>query len=473
MSRYLKDFAPRFISMAAGIAIIAVIAIEIVVRPYLNSFVSHEVDWTLRALQKKNMNQDVVILGDSVGRGIFADWKFKKGSVAKLACNQATETAGQFFFLKRFLENNKVPGAVIICDRSPSSGNLNQLLTENYIQRCFTKWDEIFELFKVKLDPVFTVKMISYNIFNTFKYRLHLQQLLVGFANSNVYSGVPDNQNQVKKMYGIFDVIKEKIESNRHESISQYYLNRILKELTRYGVSLYYLPPPTMELNNDFHRAVENSMSLFKQLGNQYPDLHVLEGVYIRLPSSYFSDGVHLNEYGVAKYRLLIQPQVYKILEEAERHKILKREAMYNNGTPIFQYTDKKTLSLFQPINDTSLNFQNNSLVLSTQSNDPALLLPAITGIKKKKNDRIALKVCLNSQSNTVARIYYSWKNNEFDQKHSVRSAVKPGMNTLFFLLPNDFQVGNLRLDPGEAKGVYVLDSVEGRIIEANGVIYF
>jgi hypothetical protein len=459
--------------MAAGIAIITVIVIEIVVRPYLNSFISHEVDWTLRALQKKNLNQDVVILGDSIGRGIFSDWKFKKGSVAKLACNQATETAGQYFFLQRFLENNRIPGAVIICDRSPVSGNLDQILTENYIQRCFTKWAEIFELFRVKLDPVFTVKMISYKMLNTFKYRLHLQQHLVGFTNSNVYSGAVDNEKKVKKPHGLFKVIKGKMEAMRHESISFYYLQRILKELNGYGVPLYYLPPPTMLSNDDYHRAVEGSLSLFKQLGKQYPDVHVLEGSYTRLPMSDFSDGVHLNEHGLAKYRPSIQSQVDKILQEAEKHKGFKREAVYNNGAALFKYSGKQTLSLFHPINDTSLNFQKNSLVLSTKSNDPALLLPAIEGIQKKKNDRIALKVSLNSESNTIARIYYSYKNNEFDQKHSVRAAVRHGLNTLFFMLPDDFREGNLRLDPGEAKGVYVLDSVEGRIIDGDNVVYF
>jgi len=460
--------------MAAGIAIIAVIIIEIVVRPYLNSFVSHEVDWTLRALHKKNMNQHVVILGDSVGRGIFADWKFKKGSVVKLACNQATESAGQYFFLNRFLKNNKVPGAVIICNLSSSSGNLDQVLTENYIQRCFTRWDEIFDIFRVKMDPVFTVKMIAYKMLNTFKYRLHLQQRLAGFTNSNVYSGAIDNQNEVKTGHGLFQAIKEKLASMRHdESISLYYLKRMLKELNGYGVPLYYLPPPTMKSNDDLHRAVEDSLSLFKELGKQYADVHVLDDAYTSLPMSYFSDGVHLNELGVSKYQPSIQPQIDKILQEAERHKELMREDIYNKGTPLFKYSGEQTLRLLHPINDTYLNFQKKYLVVSTKSNDPALLLPAISGVKKKKNDHIAIKVSLNSESNTITRIYYSRKNDEFDQKNSVRSSVKPGFNTLFFMLPSDFREGNLRLDPGEAKGVYVLDSVEGKIIETSSVNYF
>jgi hypothetical protein len=114
----------------------------------------------------------------------------RTGKIANLACNQATETAGQYFFLKRYLKKNRMPRAVISCDRTPLDGNLRQNLTENYIQRCFTHWSEIIELALIKRDPEFTVKMIAYKMLSTYTYRLHLQKIILGTTNSNIYSGI-------------------------------------------------------------------------------------------------------------------------------------------------------------------------------------------------------------------------------------------------------------------------------------------
>ena len=297
-----------------------IILIEFLLNPYLsNKYFSHEVDEMLHYLEQPKKDQSVVAIGDSVGNGIFGEWNFNNGNVASLACNQATETAGQYFFLRRFLKNNKAPGAVISCDRTPLSGNLEQSLTENYIQRCFTDWSEILELMIVKTDPVFTIKMVAYKFFSTFKYRLHLQRKIVGFTNSDIYSGATQPTKSAKKSYSLIEVVSKFKEHHRTESISQYFFKKILVELEKIHVPLYYLPSPSRLDTNDNHLLVQSSIKHLNNLKKEFANLHILEDHYQRLPGKYFRDEVHLNQAGLENYRPLIQPTIERILLESTR----------------------------------------------------------------------------------------------------------------------------------------------------------
>ena len=473
MTRYLKQFSLRFVSKAAGIAVTTIVVIELLTGPYVRSFESHEVDATLKYLEKSDRNHSVVLLGDSVGRGVFADWKFKRGAIAKLACNQATETAGQYFFLKRYLENNKVPGAVIVCDRSPGIGDLKQSLTENYIQRCFTRWSEILGLFQAKLDPVFTVKMVFYKSLATFKNRLHLQQLLTGFTNSDVYSGVVSDISTVKAGYGLFGVIEDALETGRGESVSQRYLKMMMTELESYGVPLYYLPPPTSEATDDSNKQVLDSLTMLRELGLQFGGLHVLEDAYIRLPKSHFSDEVHLNEQGLTSYRPAIHPLIDEILEEAIHRQKEMRSHAFTRGGQFFQYIKEEELRLIRPTGGTTSSLHGNMLLLSATTNDPAVLLPERAGVKKIMDERIGVRVDVESDFSTIARLYYADGNEAFEQGRSVRAKIEPGRNSVYFLLPSDFQGEKLRFDPGEVAGQYTVHAIEGKIVRADDDCYF
>ena len=472
MNPYLKQFSRHFVTKAAGIAVFSIVAIEVLLGPYVKSFESHEVDATLRELEKKEWYRNVVLLGDSVGRGIFADWKITGGSIARLACNQATETAGQYFFLQRYLENNRMPGAVIICDRTPGSGDLDQLLTENYIQRCFTRWREILGLFRAKLDPVFTVKMVAYKLLATFKNRLHLQRLLVGFTNSDVYSGIAPDGGTVRAGYGLFGGASDAIRAVRDEPVSRYYLRRMLADLERMGVPVHYLPPPTMNTEGGSHRMVEESLAIFRDLGRQFSGLHVAEDTYIRLPKNHFSDEVHLNGAGLAAYRPAVQTLVDGIVQDAAHRQERMRTTAFERGIPLFTYADGKQLLLLRP-HGTAAAVQGDALQLSAATRDPALLLPELAGVEKRRQARIAVRVGMESESRTVARLYYTAGDEDFAQQRSLRARVIPGLNSITFLLPDEFQGGKLRFDPGEEEGRYVLHAIEGRIIPADDVIFF
>lgn len=159
----MKDALRTCMGNGAVLTLLIIALIECFSHFYCSKrFFSHEVDQMLNTLSKPHWDKPVVMVGDSVGRGIFSGWDIGNRQIAMLACNQATEAAGQYFMIRRYLSKNIAPGAVIICDRNHFAGNLTQNLTENYVQRTFTQWSEIYDLTVAKQDPVFTAKMIAY-----------------------------------------------------------------------------------------------------------------------------------------------------------------------------------------------------------------------------------------------------------------------------------------------------------------------
>lgn len=473
MHGFLKRIPRGYFTGAAAAAILTIVAIELLAGPWVRTYRSHEVDHTLHALQKTNWNRNVVLLGDSVGRGIFEGWQPGRGAIAMLACNQATETVGQYFFLKRYLAGNRLPGAVVICDRTPGSGDLNQTLTENYVQRCFTRWGEIFGLLAAKLDPVFTTKMIAYKMLATFKNRLHLQRRLVGFTNSDIYSGVAPDTGSVKAGYGIFALVGDQLKALRGQPASRLYLLRMLEEMEALGVPVYYLPPPASESQQSSHPLVRESLAMLRELSRRYRGLHVLEDAYVRLPGSYFSDEVHLNATGLAAYRPAVLPYIEKIVREAAQRQGRQRASAFGRGRLLFAFGDGRETVSIRPLAGTDLAMTGRGLQVTSGTGDPALLLPEIGGDGAAAHELLAVRVEMECSVSTVARLYYADGTDDFAQQRSLRARVEPGVHSLFFLLPKDFQAGRLRLDPGEVAGRYLLHAVEVRVVPAGSAIFF
>jgi hypothetical protein len=289
--------------------------IELSLHPLLvKNFFSHEVDQTLFYLNLGPHNQPVVALGDSVGHGIFSNWRME---IAPLACNQATEMAGQYFFLRRFLAGNKIPGAVINCGIVPLQGNLKQRLTENYVQRTFTRWNEIYELLLVKKDPVFTTKMVAYKLLTTYTYRLHLQKLLTGFTNSGIYTGLSAQKPPARSRYGLVRLLRKANLRMRKETISLYFFKKMLTELERLQVPLYYLPPPVRVNNSDADHAVQNTLVQLAELEKQFSNLRILTSSRQKMAVRYFHDNVHLNKEGLEVFRRDQQEEIELIIKRA------------------------------------------------------------------------------------------------------------------------------------------------------------
>lgn len=469
LNRLIRQSVYHCRTNAAVTMVACIVAIELFLHPYLSQhFFSHEVDRALQYLETAHRDQAVVTVGDSVGNGIFGGWGFKNGSVANLACNQATETAGQYFFLKRFLKKNKVPGAVVSCDRTPFSGNLDQNLTENYVQRCFTDWSEILELTMVKLDPVFTVKMIAYKFLATFKYRLHLQEKIAGFTNSDIYTGASGSDSAAGSDYGLIRLLSKFKERQRSESISTYFFKKMLVDLTKIDVPLYYLPPPSRSNNSATHQLIQDTMARTKELQQEYSNVHVINDQYRRLPGKYFHDKVHLNEDGLKVYRPPLQPVLEQIISDSVQRQQAAFSHTFAMGQPVFAMKSFGPNSQLHPLNDTELEAVDGKLIVRSVGNDPALLFPAVANLDKRRDDRVVMRIVLESDRKSTAQVYYSLgMNGHFEEKNSVRKAMKAGRNTLFFILPAEFNGGKLRFDPGTRKGLFTLEQLEAKVVDA------
>ncbi len=468
MKKQLRQKAACALRSNAFIMTVAlIVAIELFLHPYLTKkYFSHEVDQTIQYLQSPNRNQPIVIIGDSVGHGVFEGWTFNNGSVANLACNQATETAGQYFFLKRFLNKNKAPGAVISCDRTPFSGNLEQNLTENYVQRVFTDWSEIFDLMIVKLDPVFTVKMMAYNFFSAFKYRLHLQKLIVGFTNSDIYSGIVSIGNSTDQDYGLIRILSKVKERLRSESISSHYFKKTLNELEKLDIPLYFLPPPSSIDNGDTHKLILDSINVMDIMKDNSNNVHVLKDQYQRLPKECFSDEVHLSQDGLDVYRSPLKTVMERIISDSVHRQEERFLRLFSNGQLIFTIRAFDRNTQFRPLHNIQLEETEGKQTLRSTGKDPAFLLPEVSGLKIRKDDRVVIRALFESTETTQAQVYYTFdKKTPFSEKNSVKQNVQTGRNMLYFVLPEDFSEGKLRFDPGNCEGIFTLEQLEVKIV--------
>ena len=455
-------------SNAFWLTLAGIVTIELLAHPYLfNNFFSHEVDELLHTLKTQKFDAPVVTIGDSVGHGIFTHWGFARGRIANLACNQATETAGQYFFLKRYLEKNRMPRAVISSDRTPLDGNLRQNLTENYIQRCFTHWSEIIELTLIKRDPEFTVKMIAYKMLSTYTYRLHLQKIILGTTNSNIYSGISIGGSTSAQPKGLFTVLHKSLENLRKESISSVFFKKISDMLARENVSLCYVPPPSRLDNGDVDRLIQSSTNRLEELTHITPNLQVLSKEYRRLPNEYFGDDVHLNATGLAAYRPLLQMPLQELIASSlnsHRNEFQKR---FTSGVSLYSSKKSNHPTTLSVLHDATLNDEREFLRIIATGKDPALVLPTIERFKPKNNERVVAFFSLVSEKPTAAKIYYSFSEKlAFSEKNSQEQPIRAGENSLYFILPREFTGGVVRFDPGAVEGQYALKLLEIRLVE-------
>ncbi|MBU1567001.1 MAG: hypothetical protein KJ630_15435 [Proteobacteria bacterium] len=467
MSLILKNASAFLRNNAMLPALVCIAVIEIFIHPYLSAnYFSHEVDRLLFMLEKDTFNSPMITIGDSVGHGIFADWEFSRGKIANLACNQATETTGQYFFIKRYLKKNHAPHAVISCDRTPMLGNLQQNLTENYIQRCFTEWSEVFEIARIKVDPAFTVKMIAYKLLPTFKYRLHLQQRILGSSNSNIYSGMSEGGSAAQPDNGLIRLISDYKERLREESISQHFFTKIVEMLEAENIPLYYLPPPSKISNNDTDRLIGNSITEMHRLKTHFSNLYPLAEEYKRLPADHFSDDVHLNETGLISYHAPLRSRIESIMNAALQ---LHREAFLHSfaqGRNLFNLHESNSNSFLYPLHEAIVHTETGMLVITSTGKDPAVELPPISAIDKETGDRVVIHIDLESKEDTLAKIYYRFDGTQpYDETKSVMQVVKSGENRLFFIFPNTFKEGQVRFDPGEREGIYVVKQAEAKLV--------
>ena len=293
MHRILSTSSFRRLPAAFLIAMVSIVCIEAYVWvKAAPSYSNHEVDWLLNQLRDRRFNAEYLIIGDSVGRQISKQF-ISNPKFAILATNQAVETTGHYFLVRRYLARNPAPKAVIFIGLPFHFRDLDQVYTENFVLRTFTHTREISDIASTKYNPVMTAKMIAYKFLPTFKYRLILQENMVGFTNSDIYSGFDNTVNPAKAgRHSLLRLMKKRRVGHKASTV---HFEKLLAYLAMQDIPLYYIPAP---IKQQKRKKKQSDSALYQDLfGNYLPAIqsdhfHYFDSI-VEHPGHYFSDRVH------------------------------------------------------------------------------------------------------------------------------------------------------------------------------------
>ncbi|WLE95683.1 MAG: hypothetical protein QTN59_13465 [Candidatus Electrothrix communis] len=312
MNSFISNF--KRIPYAFCLAIIIVGCCEYVVSQKFDGvFWSHEVDQQVQKIKTTRYNAGYVLIGDSVGLQLSQQY-WNDSRFALLATNQAIETTGQYFLIRRFLEKNSPPKAVIFTALPFIDRNLNQAVTENFVLRVFTNFREIYEVFLAKYDLTMIFKMVTYKMLFSYKHKLQLQKKILGYTNANMYSGVDQkaslfkyNEHSLLKMY-------KKIKQKRTNS-SFVHFEKLASLLRDKGVDFYYIPAPIQHKNKYAKGEYKKMFSGFiPEMKEKHGNVFFVEN-YEEYPGNLFRDFVHFNEEGLVPAYKFMKGKVDSITE--------------------------------------------------------------------------------------------------------------------------------------------------------------
>ena len=271
---------------------------------YENKFFSHEVDLILYRLKEKKFNADFLLIGDSVGLQLLRQYS-RNPEFAVFATNQAIEITGQYFLIKRYIEKNPPPKAVIFASRPFQNFNLQQVYTENFVLRTFTQFNEILSVFFAKHDFTMLTKMIAYKLLFTYKHRLKIQNNIMGFTNADIYSGVDMESGSFK--YNRYSLLAVFDKAKKTENTASYHFKDLLRFLSKKNIDFYYIPVPIAEGSSLVRNYNESLVSSYNELffdylpslQKKYSNLHYFHKIK-EYPNKLFVDHVHFNEDGMS-----------------------------------------------------------------------------------------------------------------------------------------------------------------------------
>lgn len=301
MPSRLYTFSSRLLNSAAFWTLAAVLCIETQCWKHFPSrFFSHEVDRLMYDLANCTYDAETIVLGDSVGRQISRFWAdSKQKDFLSLATNGALQMAGQYYIFLRYLERNRPPGAVVLLKHHPLHGDLNRPATENYVQRSFTRWHEIAGMTWLTGSPGFGLRTLSYRL-ATAKYRLHLQKMVPGLQTPEVGGEPPMEAERLEMLTKptLMKSIVNRFMPEELNSISEYYLLRLLDECLKRNIRFYYMPCPMPEKQWNVYQhgpSYNRLITRMKELSEQYPNLKYTTEIK-SYPNDWFADGVHVEK---------------------------------------------------------------------------------------------------------------------------------------------------------------------------------
>lgn len=314
-------FSFKIFSSALLWAVMAIICIEAFCRHALPlSAASHEVDRALNDVRLNSYDAEIVCLGDSVGRQVLLNTPIDGGnSFIFLGTNAAIEMPGQYYLTKRYLQSNKAPKAVVFIGLNPLGRNLQSRFTENFFQRCFLMLHEICEITLYR-GIEFGLVMVFYKLFPAYRYRLYLQNLLLGFTNAKITSGPDDNGSAAGKYrYGFLNRLTSFGRYGKSAAISDIYFDKLVRTLYDKRINFYFICAPLPQLhpkarlnrlNNDLF------MQYCEQLSAKYNNFYLFGNQEYYPDNLFQADGSHLNKDGLAQAVGMFKEKLVLIKEQ-------------------------------------------------------------------------------------------------------------------------------------------------------------
>lgn len=297
--------------------ILAVSAVEIYgASNFPRKYFNHEVDTLVYKLDRRQFNEKYLLIGDSIGLQTGRQLK-QRGDFVILATNQAVEITGNYFLTKRYLLKNPKPEAVFLVSLPFLDRNLDQIYTENFIHRVFTKNEEIWDIVKTIRDPAIACRMFFYKSFPTYKYKLKIQSDLIGFSNAHIYSGI-DNlaKHSSAGDYSILNLLQSTFPSVK---TSAAHFRELLSLLEENNIDLYYIPAP---LSNNNQVDVEPMKKLLSKdlpaIQKEFNNLKYIDNIVFH-DKNLFADGIHYTDEGLAKGEKYVSKSIQNFLGPVEQ----------------------------------------------------------------------------------------------------------------------------------------------------------
>lgn len=326
MPRHFSTFNFKPFRNAGFLALVLILMIEgLREKPLSAKHQSHEVDRLIRSLNTKNFSAPVLLMGDSVAGNVFKAFHGQSERFDVFSSNQAIEATGQYFILRRYLEQNPAPEVIAYMAGLPFYGDLDQIYTENFVQRVFTNWREIGWMSAHKLDPAFLLKSLAYKFSPTFRFRLQLQTEILGEPQTDIYAGTGFTSATVSPapQYSLSRLLAESWQKIRGQTASERSWQRILDLCAAHRIAFHFFPTPTQPTDGGI-RQTRKTLQAVQQRSENLNFIHIREDYAMTLPANHFRDGSHLNDKGqdaLQPYRqkmenALLREAYLKILEE-------------------------------------------------------------------------------------------------------------------------------------------------------------
>lgn len=191
--------------------------------------------------------------------------------------------------------------------------NLEQNFTENFVFRTFTRFDEIQAIASVKPDPAVILKMLAYKYLQTYKFRLRLQDKIVDFTNSNIYSGVDaaSSVNESTDSHGLFQLMRRHLRGSR-SSVTHFL--ELMDYLQERGIDFYFLPAPAMNGSRSIGLYRTLLEKVLPELRQRYTIFHFSPRLVLH-GKEFFRDGVHYTPEALPTAEKLVASEIEQILQ--------------------------------------------------------------------------------------------------------------------------------------------------------------